>query len=84
MALIFAEVFKVDPVVVFRKVGLLPPAPDVNEQIQNAVHLLSQLPPSEVDELMAIASLKLNKRINTSHAKKSREKPPAQSLLKAK
>jgi len=40
-----AKVFNIDPELVFRKAGLLPPAPDNELDVKEALHLFRQLSP---------------------------------------
>lgn len=57
-----ARVFGVPPEEVFRRAGLLPPAPDETPTIRELVHLFSQLPAEEQDDVIAIVRTLLARR----------------------
>lgn len=78
-----AKAFTVPPETVFRAAGLLPPKTSQNEKLDEALHLLSMLEGDDLEELIQIARLKLDRRKSPPTIKphQSRRKP-AQTVLK--
>lgn len=71
-----ANAFGLPPEEVFRAANLLPPAPANTERINRLTHLLSMLGEDDLQDLEDLARAKIER------TKKSRIKPPAQTLLK--
>jgi len=76
-----SHALKLPPETVFRAAGLLPPKPEHNERITEATYILSMLGEEDIDEIIQIARMKLERKKAPS-VKKSRIKPPAQTVLK--
>ena len=62
-----------------RAAGLLPPKPNGNQKLDEALHVLSMLPPDDLEELIQIARLKLERQ---AQHPPSRKPKPARTLLK--
>ena len=77
-----AEAWGLDEVSVFRIAGLLPAKPAADEKIDEALHILSMLETDDLEEIIQIARLKLERE--KAGTKKSRSIRPARSLLKDK
>jgi len=61
--------------------GLLPPASPDTEYAEQILHLLRQLSPQEQEEILELLRFKAERQ-KTARKTKSREKPPAQAVLK--
>jgi len=57
-----ARVFELPPIVVFRAAGLLPPDPDVDEEIEQIIHEVEKLPKADQEEVLAFIRMKRNLR----------------------
>lgn len=57
-----AAAFELPLEIVYRKAGLLPPKPEVDEQIDEILHEAAQLTPAEREELLAFIRMKRNLR----------------------
>jgi transcriptional regulator with XRE-family HTH domain len=57
-----AHAFKISPITVFRKAGLLPPEGGDQATFEDWQHLLSQLTPDEEEEMRQIIELKIERR----------------------
>ena len=68
-----ANAFNLSPETVFRKAGLLPPSPEPDPKIDEAVHLLNLLEPDDLEEIIQITRLKLGKSKTTTSNKKSQK-----------
>jgi transcriptional regulator with XRE-family HTH domain len=60
--LALAKAFKLPPETVFRAAGLLPPKKDIDPEIERAMHLASQLSEEELQEVIKIVELKLDRQ----------------------
>lgn len=70
-----AQAFKISPVTVFRKAGLLPPG---GEEIsfEDWKHLINQLTPDEEEELRQLAELKITRRQKAEQAARAKNFKP--------
>jgi transcriptional regulator with XRE-family HTH domain len=68
-----SHALRLPPEEVFRRAGLLPPKPVKTEAIEELLHLASDLPPDQVQELIDLARLKLDRA--QAKQKESRLKP---------
>lgn len=75
-----ARAFDLPPETVFRAAGLLPDKPKADQKIDEALHILSKLDADDLEEIIQIAKMKLERE--RSKPKKSRSKSPALTLLK--
>lgn len=76
-----ARALNLPPEQVFRAAGLLPPVSPDTEYAEQILHLLRQLSPQEQEEILELLRFK-TERQKTTRKTKSREKPPAQAVLK--
>ena len=67
--------------VVFRAAGFLRTPPDT-EYAEQILHLLRQLTPQEQEEILELLRFKAERQKTARPKTKSREKPPAQAVLK--
>ena len=58
---------------VFRLAGKLPPAPILDQKIDEAVHLLNLLEPDDLEEIIQITRLKLDRKKSSTTKKKSQD-----------
>jgi len=65
-----------------RIAGLLPPAPPDTEYEEQILYLLRQLSPQEQEEILELLRFKTERQKAAESKAKSREKPPARTLLK--
>jgi transcriptional regulator with XRE-family HTH domain len=57
-----AKALKLPPEEVYRAAGLLPPAIDVDEEIERIIHEVEKLPPQDREEVLAFIRMKKNLR----------------------
>jgi transcriptional regulator with XRE-family HTH domain len=76
-----ARALNLPPETVFRAAGLLPPVSPDTEYAEQILHLLRQLSPQEQEEILELLRFKAERQ-KTARKTKSREKPPAQAVLK--
>lgn len=57
-----AQAFKISPITIFRKAGLLPPDGGENVKFEDWEYLLTQLTQDEQEEIRQIAELKIERR----------------------
>lgn len=62
-----AQAFKISPITVFRKAGLLPEGGD-NTNFEDWQHLLTQLTPDEEEEMRQIIEIKIDRRKKAEQA----------------
>jgi len=63
MLMKLAHALKISPEMIFRRAGLLPPKPEVDEQIEEILHEAAQLTEAERKELLAYIRMKRNLRV---------------------
>jgi transcriptional regulator with XRE-family HTH domain len=63
-----ANALGVDPILVFRKAGLLPPGPENKVRHDDWDYVMSQLDEGEQEEIRAIADLKIKRRKDAESA----------------
>jgi len=76
-----SRALKLPPETVFRAAGLLPPKPEHNERITEATYILSMLEEEDIDEIIQIARMKLERKKASSPRTSRKVKPPAQTVL---
>lgn len=74
-----SHALKLPPETVFRAAGLLPSKPETNERITEALYILSMLGEEDIDEIIQIARMKLERKNNPTKA--SRKIKPARTVL---
>jgi transcriptional regulator with XRE-family HTH domain len=74
MCLGIANAFNIPPETVFRKAGILPPKPIGSSFMDKLMHLASQLPEEEIEDLTDSAEAKLERL-----ARKKKKSKPAKS-----
>ena len=57
-----AHAFRLPPEQVFRAAGFLPPAPNINEDIEQILHEIEKLPKDDQREVLAFIRMKNNLR----------------------
>lgn len=57
-----AHAFKISPITIFRKAGLLPPGLEDDVTFEDWQYLITQLTPEEQEELRQIAEMKIDRR----------------------
>ena len=62
LCLSIANALELPPESIFRKAGLLPPNPDVDEEIEQILHEVEKLPKSDQEEVLAFIRMKRNLR----------------------
>lgn len=62
-----AQAFKISPITIFRKAGLLPEGSD-NASFEDWQHLLTQLLPEEQEEMRQIIEIKIDRRKKAEQA----------------
>ncbi len=77
-----ARALNLPPETVFRAAGLLPQVPPDTEYVEEILHFLHQLSPQEQEEILELLRFKAERQKIAKPKAKSREKPPAQMLLK--
>lgn len=76
-----SHALKLPPETVFRAAGLLPPKPEHNERITEATYILSMLEEEDIDEIIQIARMKLERKKASPTRTSRKVKPPAQTVL---
>lgn len=81
LCLAISRALNLPPETVFRAAGLLPAKPAATQKLDEAAYILSMLGEDDLEEIIQIARLKLERQ-KTANKKVSRKvKPPAQSVL---
>jgi transcriptional regulator with XRE-family HTH domain len=62
LATSIAKGLNIKPDIVFRAAGLLPPARDINEELEQILHEVEQLPKADREEVLAFIRMKSNLR----------------------
>jgi len=76
-----AYILKIPQEIVFYKAGKLTPSNNDNPRIKEITHLLGMLGDDDIEEIFKIAKLKVERKEKSKTIGKSREKPPARTLL---
>lgn len=84
--LAISRALRLPPETVFRAAGFLPPKSTHNEKLDEALHILSMLEGDDLEEVIQIAKLKLDRKKPPSSKQKTPQKKsrnaPAQTVLK--